>query len=203
MKKSKSFINMVKLGFILALFTPVACLVVALIYSLTSEIISKRQQNDMENALHELFPDADSFIPLEGITSPDRNVSIEGDRNNPANTGAFEAIKNGESLGLALRTSRGGWQGDAIRLLVGVGADGKITGIKILEHSETPGLGAKAARPQFYGQFAGKPVSDPFVVNQDVDAITAATLTSTAVSDSVKAAGLAALSWMNSRGGDE
>jgi len=84
-------------------------------------------------------------------------------------------------------------------------ANNEIAGVKILGHSDTPGLGANAASPKyfvdrargitFYSQFAGKKTSDPFEVKNDVIAITASTITSRAVSASVKAAALAATAW--------
>jgi electron transport complex protein RnfG len=93
---------------------------------------------------------------------------------------------------------------------VGVGADGKISGVKILEHSDTPGLGANADSKNyyvdrangihFYDQFAGKSASDPFEPKQDVIAITAATITSRAVAASVKAAAEAAMTWFAAQG---
>jgi electron transport complex protein RnfG len=92
--------------------------------------------------------------------------------------------------------------------LVGVNAGGIISGVKIQEHTDTPGLGANAASPKyyvdraagitFYGQFAGKSITDPFEVkrNGDVQAITASTITSRAVSAAVKAAGTGAAAWL-------
>jgi len=79
-----------------------------------------------------------------------------------------------------------------------------------MEHSDTPGLGANAASPSyyvdrakgitFYGQFAGKSVTDPFAVKGDVAAITASTITSRAVTSAVKAAGQAASEWLSTGG---
>jgi electron transport complex protein RnfG len=89
--------------------------------------------------------------------------------------------------------------------MVGVSSAGYITGVKILEHSDTPGLGANAASSSFfvdrangitfYGQFAGKSIYDSFEVRRDVISITASTITSQAVSSSVRAAGLAVNAW--------
>ena len=209
MSEKKGFLAMAKLGIILALYAAAACIGLAFVYAGTSEIIARRQQADLEDALKELFPDADSFEAVFDIASPDPAVIIEGDKNNPNNTGAFVALKNNSSLGLALRTSRGAYSG-AIKLLVGVGVDGKIKGVKILEHVETPGLGANAGSStyyvdrangiHFYDQFAEKAANDPFVPKQDIIPITAATITSSAVSASVKAAGEAAMAWMRTSG---
>ena len=194
---------MLKLGIVLVLYAAAACVGLAFVYAGTEKVIAQRQQADLEAALTELFQDADEFKAISDLSSPDPAVTIEGD-------GAFAALKNNRPMGVALRTSRASYNG-AIKVLVGVGADGKISGVKILEHKDTPGLGANAASAtyyvdrakgiRFYDQFAGKNVSDPFVPNQDVIAITAATITSRAVAASVKAAGEAASAWFSLQGG--
>jgi electron transport complex protein RnfG len=188
--------GMLKLGLTLAIFATAACVMLAFVYDGTSGIIAQRQQADLESALKELFPDADSFQPVTDIKSPDDSVTIES---------AYKALKNGEIAGAALRLSRASY-GGPIKVMAGVSAAGAITGVKIMEHSDTPGLGANAGSPSyfvdrakgitFYGQFTGKKVSDPFVVKQDVAAITASTITSTAVTAAVKAAGLGVTEWL-------
>ena len=200
---------MLKLGLVLAVYAAAACVGLAFVYAGTEKIIAERQQADLDAALRELFPEADSFKTITDIRIQDPAVIIEGDKNNPNNTGAFEALQNNSTLGVALRTSRTSYSGP-IKILVGVGADGKIKGIKILENTDTPGLGANAGSKtyyldrargiHFYDQFEAKAVTDPFVPKQDVAAITAATITSTAVSASVKAAGEAAVAWMTNSG---
>jgi electron transport complex protein RnfG len=193
--------NMLKLGLILAAFAAAACIMLAFVHTGTSKIIEKRAYDDQQAALKEIFTDADSFREVSGVQkSTDTAVKI-------VNT--FEAVvgKAADSsvVGLALELSCTGYSG-AIRLLVGVNTGGVITGVKILEHSDTPGLGANAASPTyfvdrakgltFYGQFAGKRTGDPFEVKNDVTAITASTITSRAVTRAVKAAGIAASAYM-------
>jgi electron transport complex protein RnfG len=188
--------GMLKLGLTLAIFATAACVMLAFVYDGTSGIIAQRQQADLEAALKELFPDADSFNPVTDIKSPDDSVTIES---------AYEALKNGGRTGAALRLSRASY-GGPIKVMVGVSAAGAITGVKIMEHSDTPGLGANAASPSyfvdrakgitFYGQFTGKKVTDRFEVKDDVQAITASTITSTAVAAVVKAAGLGVTEWL-------
>jgi electron transport complex protein RnfG len=194
--------GMLKLGVILALYSAFACVGLAFVYEGTAKIIAQRKIAAQDAALKELFPDADSFTPVSGIRSRDPMVTIEdGD---PENAGAFSALKNGKLIGVVLRTSRASY-GGAIKILVGVNTENKISGVKILEHNDTPGLGANAGsrnyyvdRPKgihFYDQFAGKKTGDAFEPKQDVIAITAATVTRRAVSASVKAAGEAASAW--------
>jgi electron transport complex protein RnfG len=187
--------NMMKLGLILALCAAAACVMLAFVYTGTKTVIEQRQKTNLETALYEIFPDADSFEPVEGIKSPDSSVTIED---------AYLANRNGQPVGAALRVSRGAY-GGPIKIMTGVSIDGTITGVKIMEHSETPGLGAQAASPSyfvdnekritFYGQFTGKSVHHPFEVKSDVVAITASTITSRAVSVSVKAAAVAVRDW--------
>ncbi|MDR3020836.1 MAG: FMN-binding protein [Treponema sp.] len=195
----KTGLGMLKLGAILAIFATAACVMLAFVYNGTSAIIAQRQQADNDAALAELFPDAYSFEPIIEIISPDPNVTIEM---------AYSAIKNEEIIGAALLVSRPSYSG-VIKSMVGVSKDGLITRVKIMEHTDTPGLGANAASSSyfvdrangitFYGQFAGKNIKDRFEVYNDVIAITASTITSVAVANSVKAAGLAVMAWLDGK----
>lgn len=192
----KGFRSMFKLGFILALFAAAACVMLAFVYTGTEKIIAERQRADLEAALKELFPDADNFSAATDIQSPDPSVTIES---------AYEALKNGVPVGAALSLSRASY-GGPIKIMAGVSAGGTITGVKIMEHSDTPGLGANAASPSyfvdrargltFFGQFTGKKTDDPFVVKDDVVAITASTVTSSAVTAAVKAAARGVTAWL-------
>ena len=209
-EKKAGFAAMAKLGIILALYSVVAGVGLTFVYDGTAKVIAQRQQEDLDHALRELFPEADSFKAITDIVSKDPSVTIEGDAENPNNTGAFAAIKGGKTIGVALRTSRFSYSGP-IKILTGVGTDNKIHGVKILENTDTPGLGANAGSKHyyvdrangihFYTQFTGKSINDPFLPKQDVVAITAATITSRAVSASVTAAGEAASVWFASKGG--
>ena len=91
----------------------------------------------------------------------------------------------GSDLGSAVETISTGFGGD-LKLLVGFNPEGKILGYTLLEHAETPGLGAKADKwfqQGEKGDIIGKDPKDPLTVSKDggqVDAITASTITSRA-----------------------
>jgi electron transport complex protein RnfG len=201
MKEQRGLPGMLRLGFILALFAAAACVMLAFVFTGTQKIIAQRQEADLEAALKELFPNADSFREVFDIKSPDPSVTIEN---------GYAVIKGGKITGVVLRLSRASYSGP-IKILAGVGVDGSIAGVKIMEHQDTPGLGANAASPSyfmdrargitFYGQFTGKKAGDPFEVSNDVAAITASTITSKAVAAAVKAAGLGAVEWLGSTSG--
>ena len=73
-----------------------------------------------------------------------------------------------------------------------VNPDNTIKKISFLELSDTPGLGSKAAEEPFISQFNGKALNSPFTVNEDVNAIGGATITSNGVSAILKAGAKAA-----------
>ena len=91
----------------------------------------------------------------------------------------------GKDLGAAVETIANGFGGE-LKLLVGFAPDGKILGYTLLEHAETPGLGAKADKwfqKGEKGDIIGKSPAEPLAVSKDggqVDAITASTITSRA-----------------------
>ena len=91
----------------------------------------------------------------------------------------------GKDLGAAVESTTGGFGGD-LKVLVGFDPEGKILGYTLLEHAETPGLGAKADKwfqKGEKGDIIGKSPADPLTVSKDggqVDAITASTITSRA-----------------------
>lgn len=93
----------------------------------------------------------------------------------------------GNFIGAAVESMSMGFSGE-LKVLVGFDAEGKILGYTVLQHSETPGLGAKADKwfqKDGKGCIVGRKMdaSKPLVVNKnggDIDAITASTITSRA-----------------------
>jgi electron transport complex protein RnfG len=95
------------------------------------------------------------------------------------------ADAKGKEKGVAVESTTNGFGGD-LKVLVGFNTDGKILGYTLLEHAETPGLGAKADKwfqKGEKGDIIGKDPKEPLTVSKDggqVDAITASTITSRA-----------------------
>lgn len=91
-------------------------------------------------------------------------------------------------------TTEEGYSGP-IRLLVAVDVEGRVIGVRVLSHRETPGLGDRIERGKsdWLTQFAGKSLGNPPAVdwapdrrNGEFDTVTSATITSSAVIDAVK-----------------
>ncbi len=103
---------------------------------------------------------------------------------------AYDA--NNNFIGAAVETfTNKGFSGN-ISLMVGILADGTVNNISVLQHAETPGLGSKMSEPSFKDQFNNKnAASFNFNVKKDggdIDAITAATISSRAFCDAVNRA---------------
>ena len=78
----------------------------------------------------------------------------EDEEGNPIEVVVFLAKKDGETFAIAYGSKAKGYH-DLIEVMVGVSPDGKLTGISIMSHTETPGLGARIVEPEFTEQFAG------------------------------------------------
>lgn len=102
-------------------------------------------------------------------------------------TGSNDA---GEDVGYVFTAGAKGY-GGTVSVMVGLDMTGKITGLEILSHSETPGLGANATKQDFKDRFIGKTgvltVDKNSNDGQNIQAITAATITSKAVTSAVNA----------------
>jgi len=73
--------------------------------------------------------------------------------------------------------------GGDLKVMVGIGTDGKITGVTVTSHSDTPGLGTKAMTTEYLKQYVGLSELPADHINKDnqVDAITGATISSNGV----------------------
>ena len=166
----------VKLPLILFAIALIAGALLGITNALTKEPIKAQHELALKNAREELFKDSEFEMIDE---SP-----IYGEYENVENL--YEAKKGGDVAGYIVTLTKDGY-GGAILLNIGVTTDGVITGVIVGTNSETPGLGAKAGEPEFAGQFPGKGkitlVKGDAVAEDEVSAITAATITSTAVVD--------------------
>ena len=177
-KKESTLINMVVA---LLVITAVSGGVLGLVYSMTKDAIAEVDQKKNEAAIQ-------AVLPLEGeITYKADTLSYDYEGATltfPCNL-AYDA--NGNFQGAAVKTSEGGF-GGKIDMMVGFLADGTIKGTSVLSHAETPGLGANMTG-KFKDQFVDKnPADFRLIVKKDggdVDAITAATISSRAFSKAV------------------
>ncbi len=153
-------------------------------YKMTKGEIEKAQENKKLAAITEVI--------LPGFNNrPDKtSVDIADDAGVPLTV--YSAQVDGTTTSYAVKSYSKMAFGGEMWLMVGFTADGKINRISVLDQKETPGLGTKVDDDSFKGQFFGKdPGSFNLKVKKDggdVDAITAATISSRAYSDAVERA---------------
>lgn len=104
----------------------------------------------------------------------------------------YEGTKDGKTVGYVFATSAKGYGGD-IDIMVGVDNEGKVTGVSILEISETAGLGMNAKNDDWRSQFLGKSSTVSVIKNgtpadDEISALTGATITSNAMAKAVNIA---------------
>ena len=97
------------------------------------------------------------------------------------------AVYKAGDAGYVVQVAPSGFGGN-LDVMVGVGADGTCTGVSIISHAETSGLGANATKEDFRAQFVGKANVAVTKDGGDIAALTGATITSRAVCDGVNAA---------------
>ena len=177
-KLKSSFTNMV---LVLTAVSLVASSILAYVYEITKAPIAKAALDKKLNAISEVVPafDNNPNADMFKLKTFDNTDSLE----------VYPAKKDGKTVGYAVKTyTMKGFSG-LVELMVGFTADGVIFNTAILAHHETPGLGAKMTTPGFKNQFKGKnPTEFHLQVKKDggdVDAITAATISSRAFCDAV------------------
>lgn len=173
--------DILKLGVTLFAICAVAALVLGVTNNITAPVIEERNIQASNEARKIVLSEADEFKELDGMNS---DIVLE----------VYEGIKDGQVIGYTIKTSSKGY-GGAIELMVGISKDSKITGVEIGNHSETPGLGSKATEPMFKNQYVDKDVLNSLLVvkgstnnDNEISAISGATITSNGVTNGVNAA---------------
>lgn len=155
----------------LLLISAVTALLLAGVNALTAPTIAANNELEKKNAISAIFPDADDIrqadVAADGVES------------------IYLVMTDGDLLGYAASVAPTGF-GGAMDIMVGVGADGSVVGIKIVSHSETPGLGSRVNSDSFLSQYRG--LSGVLTVGRDVDAITGSTISSKAVTKGINSA---------------
>mgnify|MGYP000002109681 FL=1 len=159
--------NIGKLVMTLTIIGIISALSLAFVYEWTTPYIEKHAAKARESGIFEVVPEAESY---EEVTK--NGIKF------------YEGYKSGQRVGVALIEEGPGFQG-MIKLMVGANpANGEIYGIKILEHEETPGLGANITTDSYKSNFEGKPFGEYDVIKREtsdpyqVEAIAGATISS-------------------------
>lgn len=164
----------VTLGLTLLAFCMVATALLAYVNSLTQPKIIALKIKEAQEAREKLIPDAD-FEEVHGAL----DYYIARDR-------STKQLK-----GYTFTAEKAGYSG-AVKTMAAVDTTLAIINVSVIQQTETPGLGTNATKPEFSSQFTGKTVAQ-LVVDKDggvppngIKALTGATITSRAVTNSLK-----------------
>ena len=167
--------SMVKIGGTLFGFSAIAALLLAGTNQVTSPVIEQLNIKASNEARIAVLPEAKDFkqVDKSAYASAGAKTAME----------VYEGANGSDTVGYTIKTAPVGY-GGPVEITIGISKDGKITGVNVGNNSETPGLGAKAADPAFYGQYKDK-AAKPLEV---IKAISGATITSKAVTSGVNEA---------------
>lgn len=169
--------DMMKITINLMAICAAAGLLISATWAVTEPVRIKKEAQERDAALKGLIPDAQTIRPV-------REFTVEGKEHQ-----IYQAEKDGSTIGYVVSTAGRGYS-SFIRMLVAAGPDNRVTGIDILGHGETPGLGDGIMEDEFQSRFKGKGLEDLFVVkgptDTGIEAISGATISSKAVTKGVK-----------------
>ena len=184
--------TIIKTGATLAVIAAICTTLVAATYQLTRDRIVANEKALLEQSLQPAL----AGTAYEGNVSESRLV-IQPPHDLPGNDAALiyrVYAQDKPVAALFAVTARDGFSG-LIRILVGVTFDGTITGARILQHRETPGLGDKieSAKSDWIFQFDGRSMGNPEATGWairndggDFDQLTGASVTPRAVVGAIR-----------------
>ena len=180
---------------ILTAFTLVLGFLLGLVYEITKQPIADANAAAAQEAYKAVFADADSFEALEGF---DKNAATEEivAAGYEDSIDDVQVAKNasGADIGYVVTVTAKDGSQSTITFSVGIQSDGTVNGYSVTSIAETPGLGMKVEDESFYSQFEGKLVDTFNVVkntpaaDNEIEAISGATISSKAVTNGVNAA---------------
>ncbi|QZA77033.1 electron transport complex subunit RsxG [Deefgea tanakiae] len=186
--------NGVRGALTLLVFAVIFTALMAGTYSVTRDIVAENERKAKVALIAQVLP-AGSFDNDILKDAMPQNAAALKQLNAEAGSQIFRAQKDGKTNAVVVETIAPDGYSGKIKLLVGVGADGRVLGVRVVAHKETPGLGdyIDAAKSAWIAQFEGKsltaPLADQWKVKKDggqFDYIAGATISPRAVVKAVK-----------------
>jgi electron transport complex protein RnfG len=165
-----------KLAITLLVITAVAALLLGVVYSMTKPTIDARAEQTKRESMTAVMSNATEFSEV-AYTEQDGILDVNA------------AYNGTELVGYCVQVGPSGF-GGTIEMMVGVSVDGSVTGVSILSHSETSGLGTKAMTEEFLSQYVGATgqLTVKTGASTDIDHISGATVSSRGITSGVNMA---------------
>lgn len=171
------------------------CACSGLVLSFTNQATQAQRENQLLKfvkgpSIQSVLADYDyDNDPIQDRMSLEVGTDKDG---NPMEKNIFLAKKDSRVTAVAYAATGSGYGGE-IEVMVGLSMDGKLTGISVMTHSETPGLGARITERDFTEQFRGQPLEGGVQLSSEggaIDAVSGASFSSkgviSAINDAVE-----------------
>lgn len=201
--------TIIKDTIILLIITIVSGFTLAGVNRVTAEPITFARTEEKNKAYRAMFKEAQSFeeneILVKECDSSQKFLKDKGFNGTKVDE-ALIAKLNNETVGYIINATSPNGYGGNIQISLGIDKEGKIQGFEILSISETVGLGMKAKEEDFKSQFAGKNVKAikytkaGASTEDEINAISGATITTSAVTEAVNSALLYAEEYILGKG---
>ena len=174
--KNSAFKEYISPILVLVIICFVTTFLLAFTYGVTAPIIAENTAKAASEARMELLPEGDSFSDA----GADLYVLEEG------KVYATEVYTADNGAGMVV-TVKSNSYGGVLTAMVGINKDGEITGVKVTEHADTPGVGTKAHAAEHLSQYEGLTELGSDVIKSDpsVQHVTGASVSSGAVHKAV------------------
>lgn len=185
--------QMIRDSLILFAITLIAGLLLGGVYEITKNPIAKTQEDKKNEAYQAVFTDAAEFTEVTDAADAQQILADAGYTKDRIDEVKAAMDADGNILGYVMTITSSEAYGGELQLAMGIRMDGTVNGISFLSLSETIGLGMEAKKPEFQEQFAEKQV-EQFVYSKtgaaadnEIDALSGATITTNAVTNAVNA----------------
>lgn len=189
-QKYGAFKNIIVL-FVVAL---ISVSILAVLNQVTAEPIATAEANAKAAVYMNVYSDAADVVEIEdfdallsGYTAANSDITI--------NTALKAVDESGNTIGYVVDATSPNAYGGDIQIAIGITNDGEITAFSVIKANETPGLGAKSLEDEFASQFSGLSASEITFSktganhdNNEIDAISGATITTRAITEAVNEA---------------
>lgn len=184
-------IKILKDALVLAIITIVSGAILGGVYKITEGPIAEQNEKTKIKAYNSVFNELDTYENIDNLAAAQNAIEDAGYNAVILNEVVRAYDKDSNELGMIITvTDKDGYGGD-IKMTIGIDCEGTITGLEILEINETAGLGMKAKDESFRKQYVGinadkiEYTKNGKTQPNEIDAISSATVTTSAVTDGV------------------
>ena len=167
MNKSSTWESTIKPVIVLSVISLVVSLLLAVVNSFTAPVIEANEKATTLAAYVDVMPTVSDAATLEEVTG--------------YTTANVSGVVKAEDGSMAIKAGEAGFDGGILTVIMGFDTEGKVTGMWVDASTQTSGIGSNVSKADYLAQFDGMDGTQNIVMNQDYDAYSGATISSTAL----------------------